>query len=56
MTQQLEGPENFISWKKAMIWSLGFKKKLGFIYAKIEKSKNTNDLDRNVIVFFPMDN
>lgn len=49
VTQVLEGPENFISWKKGMIRSLGFKRKLGFIYGKIkrpEDPENSEELEK----------
>lgn len=40
VTQPLEGPENYISWKKGMLRSLGFKKKLGFIDGRLKRPEN----------------
>lgn len=35
--QVLEGDENYITWKKSVVRSLGIKIKLGFIYGRFPK-------------------
>lgn len=46
VTQPLEGPENFVTWKKSMMRALAFKKKLGFINGKIPKPEDPEALDK----------
>lgn len=49
VTQLLEGPKNYVSWRKGMIRSLRFKKKLGFIYGRVKgplQDENLDEIDR----------